>query len=121
MASSWCPAIVAGFAFLGALATTGLYFAGDGRWLLAAVLFVVSTGYQRENAYVAVHHYWRQDPRRYFAAFDALRQARPAIRTNSLSMCGPGTRIRTSTPRSAASESASTPTASDAAQVARMS
>ncbi len=28
--------------------------AADDLWL--------STGYQRENAYVAVHHYWRQDP-----------------------------------------------------------
>jgi L-gulonolactone oxidase len=38
--------------------------AADDLWL--------STGYQRENAYVAVHHYWRQDPRRYFAAFEAI-------------------------------------------------
>src|SRR4029453_8218929 len=34
--------MLAGFAFLGALATTGLYFVSDGRWLLAAVLFVVA-------------------------------------------------------------------------------
>jgi FAD-linked oxidoreductase len=38
--------------------------AADDLWL--------STGYQRENAYVAVHHYWRQDPRRYFAAFEGI-------------------------------------------------
>jgi L-gulonolactone oxidase len=38
--------------------------AADDLWL--------STGHQRENAYVAVHHYWRQDPRRYFAAFEAI-------------------------------------------------
>ena len=34
--------MLAGFAFLGALATTALFFAGDGRWLLAAILFVVA-------------------------------------------------------------------------------
>jgi UMF1 family MFS transporter len=34
--------MLAGFAFLGALATTGLYFVGDGRWLLGAVLFVLA-------------------------------------------------------------------------------
>ena len=38
--------------------------AADDLWL--------STGYRRENAYVAVHHYWRQDPTRYFAAFEAI-------------------------------------------------
>ena len=38
--------------------------AADDLWL--------STGYQRENAYVAVHHYWRKDPTRYFAAFEAI-------------------------------------------------
>ncbi|HEY5979081.1 MAG TPA: D-arabinono-1,4-lactone oxidase [Microlunatus sp.] len=38
--------------------------ASDDLWL--------STGHQRENAYVAVHHYWRQDPTRYFAAFEAI-------------------------------------------------
>ena len=38
--------------------------AADDLWL--------STGYQRENAYVAVHHYWRQDPTRYFAAFESI-------------------------------------------------
>jgi UMF1 family MFS transporter len=34
--------MLAGFAFLGALATTGMYFVGDGRWLLGAVLFVLA-------------------------------------------------------------------------------
>src|SRR3954453_3334015 len=34
--------MLAGFAFLGALATTGLFFVGDGRWLLGAVLFVLA-------------------------------------------------------------------------------
>jgi FAD-linked oxidoreductase len=38
--------------------------AADDLWL--------STGYQRENAYVAVHHYWRKDPTRFFAAFEAI-------------------------------------------------
>jgi L-gulonolactone oxidase len=38
--------------------------AADDLWL--------STGYQRENAYVAVHRYWRQDPTRYFAAFESI-------------------------------------------------
>lgn len=38
--------------------------AADDLWL--------STGHQRENAYVAVHHYWRRDPTRYFAAFEAI-------------------------------------------------
>ncbi len=38
--------------------------AADDLWL--------STGFGRENAYVAVHHYWRRDPRRFFAAFEAI-------------------------------------------------
>ena len=38
--------------------------AADDLWL--------STGHQRESAYVAVHHYWRKDPRRFFAAFEAI-------------------------------------------------
>ena len=43
--------------------------AADDLWL--------STGYRRDNAYVAVHHYWRKDPTRYFAAFEAIvRRAR---------------------------------------------
>jgi L-gulono-1,4-lactone dehydrogenase len=38
--------------------------AADDLWL--------STGHRRANAYVAVHHYWRKDPTRYFAAFEAI-------------------------------------------------
>ncbi len=38
--------------------------AADDLWL--------STAHQRDNAYVAVHHFWRKDPRRYFAAFEAI-------------------------------------------------
>lgn len=38
--------------------------AADDLWL--------STGHRRQNAYVAVHHYWRKDPARYFAAFEAI-------------------------------------------------
>ena len=38
--------------------------AADDLWL--------STGYQRASAYVAVHHYWRKDPTRFFAAFEAI-------------------------------------------------
>jgi UMF1 family MFS transporter len=34
--------MLAGFAFLGALATTGLFFVADGRWLLGAVLFALA-------------------------------------------------------------------------------
>jgi UMF1 family MFS transporter len=34
--------MLAGFAFLGALATTGMFFVSDGRWLLGAVLFVLA-------------------------------------------------------------------------------
>jgi UMF1 family MFS transporter len=34
--------MLAGFAFLGALAATALYFVADGRWLLGAVLFVLA-------------------------------------------------------------------------------
>jgi MFS-type transporter involved in bile tolerance (Atg22 family) len=34
--------MLAGFAFMGALATTGLFFVSDGRWLLGAVLFIVA-------------------------------------------------------------------------------
>ena len=38
--------------------------AADDIWL--------STGYERENAYVAVHQFHRRDHRRYFAAFEAI-------------------------------------------------
>lgn len=38
--------------------------AADDTWL--------STGYERENAYIAVHQYYRMDNRAYFAAFEAI-------------------------------------------------
>lgn len=38
--------------------------AADENWL--------STAYRRETAYVAVHRYWRDDPRGYFAAVEAI-------------------------------------------------
>jgi FAD-linked oxidoreductase len=40
------------------------FAAADDLWL--------STGYERANAYVAVHQYHRMDDRRYFAAFEAI-------------------------------------------------
>jgi FAD-linked oxidoreductase len=40
------------------------FAAADDIWL--------STGYERDNAYVAVHQYHRMDDRRYFAAFEAI-------------------------------------------------
>jgi FAD/FMN-containing dehydrogenase len=40
------------------------FAAADDSWL--------STGYERDNAYVAVHQYHRMDGRRYFAAFEAI-------------------------------------------------
>jgi len=46
--------------------------AADGIWL--------STGFERDNAYIAVHQYHRLDHRRYFAAFEAIvaeHQGRP--------------------------------------------
>ena len=46
--------------------------AADDIWL--------STGYQRDNAYIAMHQYHRLDHRRYFAAFEAIvaeHQGRP--------------------------------------------
>ncbi len=46
--------------------------AADDIWL--------STGYQRENAYIAIHQYHRVDHRRYFAAFESIvaeHQGRP--------------------------------------------
>lgn len=41
--------------------------AADDLWL--------STGHRRQNAYVAVHHYWKRDPTRFFAAFEAIAAA----------------------------------------------
>lgn len=51
--------MLAGFAFLGALSTTGLYFAGDGRWLLGAVLFVVAN--ISFGCAVVVYYSWLPD------------------------------------------------------------
>jgi UMF1 family MFS transporter len=51
--------MLAGFAFLGALATTGLYFVGDGRWLLGAVLFVVAN--ISFGAATVVYYSWLPD------------------------------------------------------------
>ena len=51
--------MLAGFAFLGAFSTTGLYFAGDGRWLLAAVLFVVAN--ISFGCAVVVYYSWLPD------------------------------------------------------------
>jgi UMF1 family MFS transporter len=51
--------LLAGFAFLGALATTALYFAGDGRWLLAAGLFVVAN--ISFGAATVVYYSWLPD------------------------------------------------------------
>jgi MFS-type transporter involved in bile tolerance (Atg22 family) len=51
--------MLAGFAFLGALATTGLFFAGDGRWLLGAVLFIVAN--ISFGAATVVYYSWLPD------------------------------------------------------------
>ena len=51
--------MLAGFAFLGALATTALFFAGDGKWLLAAVLFVVAN--IAFGAATVVYYSWLPD------------------------------------------------------------
>lgn len=40
------------------------FAAGDDVWL--------STAYGRETAYIAVHRYWREDPRAYFAAVEEV-------------------------------------------------
>ena len=51
--------MLAGFAFLGALATTGMFFVGDGRWLLGAVLFVVAN--ISFGAATVVYYSWLPD------------------------------------------------------------
>src|SRR4051794_26957237 len=51
--------LLGGFAFLGALATTGLYFVADGRWLLGAVLFVVAN--ISFGAATVVYYSWLPD------------------------------------------------------------
>jgi MFS-type transporter involved in bile tolerance (Atg22 family) len=51
--------MLAGFALLGALATTGLFFVADGRWLLGAVLFVIAN--ISFGAATVVYYSWLPD------------------------------------------------------------
>jgi MFS-type transporter involved in bile tolerance (Atg22 family) len=51
--------LLAGFALLGALATTGLYFVADGRYLLGALLFVVAN--ISFGAATVVYYSWLPD------------------------------------------------------------
>jgi MFS transporter, UMF1 family len=51
--------MLAGFAFLGALATTALYFVADGRWLMGALLFVVAN--VAFGAATVVYYSWLPD------------------------------------------------------------
>src|SRR3712207_2858604 len=51
--------MLAAFAFLGALATTGLFFVGDGRWLLGGVLFVLAN--ISFGAATVVYYSWLPD------------------------------------------------------------
>jgi UMF1 family MFS transporter len=51
--------MLAGFAFLGALATTGMFFIADGRWLLGAVLFVIAN--ISFGAATVVYYSWLPD------------------------------------------------------------
>jgi MFS-type transporter involved in bile tolerance (Atg22 family) len=51
--------MLAGFAFLGALATTAMYFIADGRWLLGAVLFIVAN--ISFGAATVVYYSWLPD------------------------------------------------------------
>ena len=51
--------MLAGFALLGALATTGLFFVGDGRWLLGAVLFAIAN--IAFGAATVVYYSWLPD------------------------------------------------------------
>jgi UMF1 family MFS transporter len=51
--------MLAGFAFLGALATTGMFFIADGRWLLGAVLFTVAN--ISFGAATVVYYSWLPD------------------------------------------------------------
>src|SRR5919205_326247 len=51
--------MLAGFAFLGALATTGLFFVAEGRWLLGAVLFAVAN--LAFGAATVVYYSWLPD------------------------------------------------------------
>src|SRR3954452_22891529 len=51
--------MLAGFSFLGALATTAMYFIADGRWLLGAVLFIVAN--ISFGAATVVYYSWLPD------------------------------------------------------------
>jgi MFS-type transporter involved in bile tolerance (Atg22 family) len=51
--------MLAGFAFLGALATTAMFFIADGRWLLGAVLFIVAN--ISFGAATVVYYSWLPD------------------------------------------------------------
>src|SRR6185369_8821559 len=51
--------MLAGFAFVGALATTGLFFVGDGRWLFGAALFAVAN--ISFGAATVVYYSWLPD------------------------------------------------------------
>src|SRR3954467_14002622 len=51
--------MLAGFALLGALATTAMYFIADGRWLLGAVLFIVAN--IAFGAATVVYYSWLPD------------------------------------------------------------
>jgi MFS-type transporter involved in bile tolerance (Atg22 family) len=51
--------MLAGFAFLGALATTAMYFIADGRWLLGAVLFIAAN--ISFGAATVVYYSWLPD------------------------------------------------------------
>ncbi len=51
--------MLAGFALLGALATTGMFFVADGRWLLGAVLFVLAN--ISFGAATVVYYSWLPD------------------------------------------------------------
>jgi UMF1 family MFS transporter len=51
--------MLAGFAFVGALATTGMFFIADGRWVLGAVLFAVAN--ISFGAATVVYYSWLPD------------------------------------------------------------
>ena len=51
--------MLAAFAFLGALATTGMYFMSDGRWLFGAVLFAIAN--MSFGAATVVYYSWLPD------------------------------------------------------------
>jgi UMF1 family MFS transporter len=51
--------LLAGFALLGALATTGMFFVADGRWLLGALLFVLAN--ISFGAATVVYYSWLPD------------------------------------------------------------